>query len=582
MEPGASKQPQPNEQRAADQRGGAADRKDEAREAEHRPTGGSATGSCQDERGGAEDQGRQPQRGGRNRIAARPRDDGQEPEHRQSAADQREQDGGDPGEAHVGEQRQRGGGHQDPQDEKARSTKERQQAELSEVGGRPIRSGVVARADGDALDDQRHPHDEDRDSQDRDREGGDRAELPDVLGCQRVHAPAGGIQGRSRTASLARAGPADLGGGHRPRIVGDRRQERPPRGLAVFASLASRMTLPISDADARFERSIDRWFRDRLRLEPTLASFVGVHEHDHRLQGASRESIEERVDFWRAAMAEMDRFSADDLTPSHALDRDLLVHEARLELHELTERRTWAGRSNAGGEIGDALFPLFSRDFAPFPERLERITDRLEAAPRLLGEARSRLTDPVALWIQIDLESGESLPSFLDVIVAAARSERCPEALLSRLDAAVNATRAALDDHDAWLRDEVLPGASADWRAGPEQFEEIVRLRELTAAGDEILAVGEQILADERAARAATSQELDPTLSPEEVADLVKDDHPASFGEALEEYRRSMAAARRFVIDHDLATMPADDTLVVIETPSYLRHLIPFAAYYDP
>ncbi|TME33978.1 MAG: DUF885 domain-containing protein [Chloroflexi bacterium] len=342
------------------------------------------------------------------------------------------------------------------------------------------------------------------------------------------------------------------------------------------------MTLPISDADARFERSIDRWFRDRLRLEPTLASFVGVREHDHRLQGASRESIEERVDFWRAAMAGMDRFSADDLTPSHALDRDLLVHEARLELHELTERRTWAGRSNAAGEIGDALFPLFSRDFAPFPERLERITDRLEAAPRLLGEARSRLTDPVALWIQIDLESGESLPSFLDVIVAAARSERCPEALLSRLDAAVNATRAALDDHDAWLRDEVLPGASADWRAGPEQFEEIVRLRELTAAGDEILAVGEQILADERAARAATSQELDPTLSPEEVADLVKDDHPASFGEALEEYRRSMAAARRFVIDHDLATMPADDTLVVIETPSYLRHLIPFAAYYDP
>jgi len=342
------------------------------------------------------------------------------------------------------------------------------------------------------------------------------------------------------------------------------------------------MTLPISDADARFERSIDRWFRDRLRLEPTLASFVGVHEHDDRLQGASRESIEERVDFWRAAMAEMDRFSADDLTPSHALDRDLLVHEARLELHELTERRTWAGRSNAAGDIGDALFPLFSRDFAPFPERLERITDRLEAAPRLLGEARSRLTDPVALWIQIDLESGESLPSFLDVIVAAARSERCPEALLSRLDAAVNATRAALDDHDAWLRDEVLPGASADWRAGPEQFEEIVRLRELTAAGDEILAVGEQILADERTARAATSQELDPTLSPEEVADLVKDDHPASFGEALEEYRRSMAAARRFVIDHDLATMPADDTLVVIETPSYLRHLIPFAAYYDP
>jgi uncharacterized protein (DUF885 family) len=342
------------------------------------------------------------------------------------------------------------------------------------------------------------------------------------------------------------------------------------------------MTLLASDADARFERAIDRWFRDRMRLEPAVASFVGVHEHDGRLPSASREAIDERVDFWRAAVSEMDRFSADDLTPSHSLDRDLLVHEGRLALHELTERRTWAGRSSAAEEIGDALFPLFTRDFAPFPERLERITERLEGAPALLNETKTRLTDPVALWIQIDLESGESLPSFLEVIRAAARSERCPDALLSRLSSAVDATRQALEEHGTWLRTDVLPRATAEWRAGPEQFEEIVRLRELLANGDEILAVGEQILADERGARAATSQELDPTLSPEEVAVLVKNDHPTTFGEALEEYRRSMDAARRFVIDHDLATMPADDSLVVIETPSYLRHLIPFAAYYDP
>src|SRR5207249_1330310 len=188
----------------------------------------------------------------------------------------------------------------------------------------------------------------------------------------------------------------------------------------------------------------------------------------------------------------------------------------------------------------------------------ERIAERLEAAPGHLGEAQSRLTDPVALWIEIDLESGEALPSFLDVILSAARSERSSDALLSRLDAAVSGTRRALDEHAAWLRGEVLPKATADWRAGPEQFEEIVRLRELTAGGDEILAVGEQILAEERAARTSTSTELDPTRSAEEIADLVKNDHPASFGDALEEYRHSIAAARRFVIDHDLAAMPAD------------------------
>jgi uncharacterized protein (DUF885 family) len=62
----------------------------------------------------------------------------------------------------------------------------------------------------------------------------------------------------------------------------------------------------------------------------------------------------------------------------------------------------------------------------------------------------------------------------------------------------------------------------------------------------------------------------------------VKDDHPATFPEALAAYRRDMDRARRFVIDHDLATLPANDRLVVIETPAYQRHLVPFAAYYDP
>jgi uncharacterized protein (DUF885 family) len=35
-------------------------------------------------------------------------------------------------------------------------------------------------------------------------------------------------------------------------------------------------------------------------------------------------------------------------------------------------------------------------------------------------------------------------------------------------------------------------------------------------------------------------------------------------------------------VEHELATLPPNDTLRVIETPVFQRHLIPFAAYYDP
>ena len=342
------------------------------------------------------------------------------------------------------------------------------------------------------------------------------------------------------------------------------------------------MTPAPSDADARFDRTVERWFRDQLELHPDYATFFGIHDHDSELPSGGRERIEREVAFHRAALEEMERFDPSELSHDRQLDRDLAIHQARLESYWLTEYRPWAGASNGAEGIGEALFPLFTRDFAPLPQRLDSIAGRLEQAPRYLRETRDRVTHPVRTWVEIDLESTETLPGFLDTIVAAARSEGHEGELTRRLESVSEATKVALDEHAAWLRADVLPRANDDWTAGPERFEEMIRLRELEASGDEILAVGEELLASETAARVAVAAEIDPTASAEEVADQVKDDHASTFAEALGEYRRSMSTARSFVVEHDLATPPAEDHLNIIETPSFLRHLIPFAAYYDP
>jgi uncharacterized protein (DUF885 family) len=338
----------------------------------------------------------------------------------------------------------------------------------------------------------------------------------------------------------------------------------------------------ISDADARFDRTVSRWFREMLAHDPELATYIGVHDHDHRLSEGGREKIEADVAFHRAAISEMERFDAGELSSDRALDRDLVIHEARLSLYDLTQQRRWAGASHAAEHIGNALFPIFTRDYAPLAERLEMLAARIEAGPAYLAQTRERVERPVHLWVEIDLESTETLPDFLDSILAAARAEHVDEGLAARVGTATKRLKGALVEHAAWLRSDVLPRADGAWRAGPEGFEELIRLRALEADGDEILAVGEQILADETATREAVSREIDPTLSPAEIADLVKEDHPATFPEALEAYRRAMDRARAFVVEHQLATLPQHDTLRVIETPAFVRHLIPFAAYYEP
>ncbi|CAN5211333.1 DUF885 domain-containing protein [soil metagenome] len=342
------------------------------------------------------------------------------------------------------------------------------------------------------------------------------------------------------------------------------------------------MTMPPSDADARFDRTIDRWFRDQLAMRPETATHFGIHEHDGDLSSGGRDAIDEEIGFFRRTIDELSAIDPAELSHERALDRDLAVHQARLGLFWETEYRPWAGSSQAAGHIGESLFPLFTRDFAPLDDRFESIASRLEAAPRYLLETRERVTDPVRLWTEIDLESTQMLPGFIHTILAAARSESADQGLLARLTRAVEGTTRALAEHASWLQDDVLPRATTDWKAGPERFEEMVRLRELEASGDDILAVGEDLLASEKAAREALLPEIDPGASANEVADIVKDDHASTFAEALIEYRASMDAARSFVVEHGLATAPDEDHLNVIETPSFLRHLIPFAAYYEP
>ena len=140
-----------------------------------------------------------------------------------------------------------------------------------------------------------------------------------------------------------------------------------------------------------------------------------------------------RSAFYRRTIDELSAFDAEELSAERALDRDLAIHQARLGPYWQTEYRPWAGSSGGAAHIGEALFPLFTRDFAPLADRLDSIASRLDAAPRFLAETRERVTEPVQLWTEIDLESTEHLPAFLDTILAAARTEAGDDAIADRL-----------------------------------------------------------------------------------------------------------------------------------------------------
>ncbi len=339
--------------------------------------------------------------------------------------------------------------------------------------------------------------------------------------------------------------------------------------------------------DQRLYDLVEARTRRLLADNPVLATTFGIHTEDQRLGDASRDAVLAEIASDRAHAGAVEALDPAGLSSAARFERDLELHNLRLGLFQADVIRSWERRSVAAAEVGDAVFLLFARGASPLAERLQRIADRLEQAPAFLEATRSRAVGrQVAVWQQTEARHATDLPSlFAEVHVAAEREAaagRLVPAELRRLERAVAGANAALEAHGGWLA-RTLADATDDWPLGRERYDELVRLRgfgDLDA--DAILQIGWDQLRANLDARRAAARELDPDADLPTVLDRLKSDHPATFGEALDGYREAMRRARAYLIDHDLATVPDDETIEVMETPAYLRSVLPFAAYFAP
>jgi uncharacterized protein (DUF885 family) len=347
------------------------------------------------------------------------------------------------------------------------------------------------------------------------------------------------------------------------------------------------LTRPVPAADAgpideRFWDLVEARFRRLVETNPQMATFVGIHSHDDRLPDGSRDAVVGEMDAERAHLAAVEALDETALSPAIRFERELEVHNVRRALFDLDVHRVWERRGTSMDTIGDGLFLIFARDFAPLPERLSSMTARLEAVPAFVAESRSRLAGtPVRLWQELEAQAADDMPGLFSEIVTAGEGVLA-ETDLRRLRTAAARASVAVADYGAWIR-STLPDATGDWALGRERFDELVGLRAFDDLDtDAILAIGEEQLRLNREGRARTAREIDPSVDEATVVDRIKSDHPATFTEALEGYRTVTARARAHLIEHGVVTVPDDERLEIVPTPQYLRNVIPFAAYFEP
>jgi len=326
------------------------------------------------------------------------------------------------------------------------------------------------------------------------------------------------------------------------------------------------------------EPLVQAFLDDLVADDPVLATGLGLLAGSGRLPSWSAAAVAARV-----AMAERHAARLRPLVVSPdrvtAVDAFVGLQIAQRLHREYVTRR--AHRRLPGSYLDQVfgVFPLLLREVGSHDERVEALAGRLLAVPLLLAEARENLErglPRVAVLIALDEADG-----LLELLGPTVRAFAVNAARPGELDDPSATACAAVADFAVFLRDELLPGAPHGCAAGRDVIEDVLLWEHvLDESPEDLAAYGREVLRESRAGMRAVAGELGFDDVPSAVA-AVLGRHPQA-DEIVAAYADAVAAARRFIVERGIVSLPAGEQLRVMPTPPFLRSLLPFAAYEPP
>ena len=343
----------------------------------------------------------------------------------------------------------------------------------------------------------------------------------------------------------------------------------------VCAACAGGRSVPSPD-QGRFDALSQDFLQWYLALDPVRATELGVHDWDNRLPDVSATAMEAAVAEWRDWLARVEEIPRASLDGDAYHDHRILEYGIRAALLELEDVRGWVRNPNFYNSlVARGVAALIDRDFAPLAVRAEALSDRLDQLPEFLASARENLDDVPRVWVDLALRNVAGTARFLRDEVPAALERQglgdLPDDVANRLHGTLARAAEEIDRFEIWLRDELAPRANGDFRLGPDLFRRKLLYEEhfdidLTTLRE----MNDTAIADYRNWVEREAKTVDRRLPAAEVMARIAGQHPAS-DKLIETASRNVEQARRFVIEHDLVTLPSEELPVIRPTPEFAR-----------
>ena len=336
-----------------------------------------------------------------------------------------------------------------------------------------------------------------------------------------------------------------------------------------------------------FRAIVDEVLAGYFRAYPVQATEIGQHAHDGRWPDLTDTGRAARLAWVTDAFAQVEAAAPDALSRDDAIDRRILLENlAAIRFAEETlDEGSWNPMTYVY-LFGNGLFSLLAREFAPLPDRMRSVAARLDGLPAALDQARATLdaggSRPIGAFHT--QKAAERMPGLVDLVDTAVQeaSDLDDEALRAEVEAAAGPARDAVNAFAAWLRDELQPRASGDFRLGPELYAQKFRHALKTdLTPDQLEARAASAYDEVRAQMLRLARELwstwmadqpmpeDDNRTVRSVLDAIAADHPKA-EEMLDWCRAENDRIEAFIAERDLIGL-ADEPLQIVWTPQFLR-----------
>jgi uncharacterized protein (DUF885 family) len=344
------------------------------------------------------------------------------------------------------------------------------------------------------------------------------------------------------------------------------------------------------------DKKFDAWvikFLDKLwQYRPTSATLAGYHKYDNKLEDLSRGKIKKRMreldEFSKELASKIDRFK---LSKDKAIDYEIIVDAIDYEKLKYDYLKPWENNPIIYNRIiGDSVNSLMSRDFAPLEERVKNAIARMEKIPNLIKQAKENLKNPPQIFTETAITQNQgNINYFKNTLPKLA--EGVSKATKTRLQAQIDKVIIALEDYDKFLREELLPRSTGEFRLGGALFQRKARFtlqttfpleqvvaraqaayknirREMAIAALPLFRMMYPEVKEEELARLTDEQKRNKIVG--DVLKVISKEHPAK-EEFFDYVKQTVEEIRNFIIEKDIIDLPTPNRLFLRLTPEYAR-----------